>query len=559
MLRIVSRLRFLAAVVALTVVVGACGGGDNEGGDKGASGGSPATKAKAGGEMTIYGTSFPDFLDPATAYTVDAWQPMVTVYLPLLSYKHSAGADGTTLIPTLAEAMPEVSADGKTYKLKLREGLKFSDGKPVKASDFEYTIKRVFNLESGGSAFYQKIKGAEAYLKAGKAKGDISGIVTDDETGDITITLNEADGAFSNILAMDFAGIVPTGTPFENMTKNPPPGVGQFKLTNVKTGRSFVLEKNANFPSIPDVPAAKLDKITTTIVKNQRRQVQDALQNKVDYIIDPPPADQLRQVKAEAGDRYKEYVTNSTYYYFLNNRTPPFDKKEVRQAVGFAIDKRALARLFGGLLAPGCNFLPPGMIGYKKIDPCPYGDPTAAPNVAKAKELIKAAGVEGTAVNVYGDDEEPSRPVTEYLADVLNSIGFKAKPRIVEASVYFTTIGNQKTKAQAGFLNWFQDFPHPSNFMFLVEGKSIQETNNQNAGNVDDKEINAEVAEANKNPDLKAVADKYAAADKRLVEEAYVIPYGHRTLDYFFSDRIDVASAIWHPVYNADYVSFALK
>ena len=557
--RIVSRLGFMATVVALTVVVGACGGGDNEGGDKGTSGGSPATKAKVGGEMTVYGTSFPDFLDPATAYTVDAWQALWTVYLPLLTYTHAASADGATLVPALAEAMPEVSSDGKTYKLKLREGLKFSDGKPVRASDFEYSIKRVFNLESGGSAFFQKIKGADAYLKAGKANGDISGIVTDDATGDITITLNEADGAFSHILAMDFAGIVPTGTPFENVTKNPPPGVGQFKLTNVKAGRSFVLEKNANFPSIPDVPAAKLDKITTTIVKNQRRQVQDALQNKVDYLIDPPPADQLRQVKAEAGDRFKEYVTNSTYYFFLNNRTPPFDKKEVRQAVAFGIDKRALTRLFGGLFEPGCNFLPPGMKGYKKIDPCPYGDPNAAPNVAKAKELIKAAGAEGASVSVYGNDEEPSRPVTEYLSDVLNKIGLKAKPKIVEGSVYFTTIGNQKTNAQAGFTNWFQDFPHPSNFLFLVEGKTIQKINNSNYSNVDDDQINAEVAEANKNPDLDSVADKYAAADKRLVDEAFVVPYGHRKLTVLTSDRIDLASFIWHPVYLADYVSFALK
>ena len=67
----------------------------------------------------------------------------------------------------------------------------------------------------------------------------------------------------------------------------------------------------------------------------------------------------------------------------------------MRQAVNYAIDKRSLARLFGGLLEPGCNFLPPGMKGYQKIDPCPWGDPNAAPNVARAKALIKEAGVGG--------------------------------------------------------------------------------------------------------------------------------------------------------------------
>ena len=66
--------------------------------------------------------------------------------------------------------MPTISDDGKTYELTLREGLKYSDGTPVKASDFEHTIKRVLNLESGGSAFYLGIEGAEDFADAGKAK-----------------------------------------------------------------------------------------------------------------------------------------------------------------------------------------------------------------------------------------------------------------------------------------------------------------------------------------------------------------------------------------------------
>ena len=112
---------------------------------------------------------------------------------------------------------------------------------------------------------------------------------------------------------------------------------------------------------------------------------------------------------------------------------------------------------------------------------------------------------------MYGNDEPESKSLAEYLADVLNEIGFKARPRIVEGSVYFTTIGNQKTKAQAGFANWFQDFPHPGNFMFLVDGDSIQPTNNQNFGNVDDPKINAMLDEANQNADIDEVAGDYAA------------------------------------------------
>jgi peptide/nickel transport system substrate-binding protein len=273
---------------------------------------------------------------------------------------------------------------------------------------------------------------------------------------------------------------------------------------------------------------------------------------------DPGPGDAIREFKQKAPDRYTDQVTNSTYYFFLNHKVKPFDNVEVRKAVHFAIDKSALARLFGGQLQPGCNFLPPGMEGYQKLEPCPFGEPGKAPDIEKAKKMIQDAGVAGQKVVVWGNTEESTKAVTEYLADTLNKIGFKAEPRIVDGEVYFQTIGAQKTKAQVGFANWFQDFPHPGNFLFLVDPDSIQETNNQNFGNVDDPEIKAQLDKLDKE-DLGNAAQGYAALDKRVVENADVIPYGHRKLPSFYSDRIAVDQVRFHPVMLADYTSFALK
>lgn len=540
----------------------ACGGDDEDSGGT-STGGSAASDGgggKTGGSIKTAYTSFPDYLDPALSYTQEGWQSIWTVYTPLLTYNHAEGEEGATVVPGLAEEMPDISADGKTYTLKLRNGLKYSDGSAVKSSDFEHSIQRVLNLESGGSSFYLGIEGAEKYVKGGKANADISGIETNNQTGEITIKLLKPDGRFPYILAMPFASLVPGDTPFKNMTKDPPPGVGPYEFKNVRINRGYDLAKVASF-NVPDQQVGKLDNIRVDVVKNRRRQTQDTIQNKIDYMNDPPAPDQLRDVRAQYTDkRYKEFVTNSTYYYFLNHRVAPFDKPEVRQAVNFAVDKRSLARLFGGLLEPGCNFLPPGMKGYEKIDPCPWGDPTAAPNVEKARALIKQAGVEGDSVTVFGNDEPEAKSLAEYLSDVLNDIGLKAKPRIVEASVYFTTVGNQKTKAQTGFANWFQDFPHPGNFFFLVDGKSIQQTNNQNFGNVDDPDLNAIFNKADQNADIDAVAPEYAKADKMLVERAHVVPYGHRKLTVFYSDRMDFDDCtVWHPVFNLDFTNLCLK
>ena len=384
-----------ALVLAASATLAACGGDDDD--DGGA--------AAEGGEVTISQTSQPDYLDPALSYTVNGIEPLWLVYTPLLTYPHVEGDAGAELIPGLAEDLPKISADGKTYTLTLRDGLKFSDGTDVKASDFEHTIKRVLNLESGGSAFYQTIEGATEYLEKGDPEGDISGIETNDQTGEITINLTEADASFSNILAMWFAGIVPGDTPFKNLTEDPPPGVGPFMFTESVPNRQFVLEKNPEFEAlnIPDIPVPALDKITTQIIKNANQQAQDVLDNKLDYMQDPPPADLKPTVIEQADDRYEEFATSSTYYWFMDSQYPPFDDPLVREAVNYGIDKPALARLFAGELQPGCSFLPPGFPGYDEAfdtTECPYGDPSQPPDVAKAQDLIKQAGAEGAKVTV---------------------------------------------------------------------------------------------------------------------------------------------------------------
>src|SRR5918992_1878933 len=290
-------------VACLSMFVIAACGDDDEGGD----GGGASGDAKKGGSITISQTSQPDYMDPALTYTVNGIEPLWLVYTPLITYAREEGPEGSKLIPGLAEELPEISEDGLTYALKLRSGLRYSDGSPVKASDFEHAIRRVLNLESGGSAFYLVIEGAQDYIDAGKCTGDISGIETDDQTGKITIRLSEPDGSFSHVLAMWFAGLVPGDTPCRTLTEDPPPGVGPFKITESVPNRQFVIERNEHFPDLgPDIPPAKIDKITTRIVKSIARQTQDVISGELDYMQDPPPADLKPEVRAEYSDRYEE-------------------------------------------------------------------------------------------------------------------------------------------------------------------------------------------------------------------------------------------------------------
>jgi peptide/nickel transport system substrate-binding protein len=547
--------RGLAGLIALGVVIFLAACGDDDDGE-----------AAQGGEITIAQTSQPDFLDPALTYTVNGTEPLWLVYTPLLTYRHEEGAAGAELIPGLAKDLPEISKDGKTYTLMLRDGLTYSDGTPVKASDFEHSIKRVLNLESGGAPFFERIVGAVDYEEAGDPEGDISGIETDDKTGEITIEIEEPYSAFSHVLGMWFGGLVPGDTPFRNMTADPPPGVGPYEITESVPNRQFVMEKVDGFADlgIPDIPAGHIDKITTEIIKNPNQQTQDVLANELDYMQDPPPSDLLPTVKQEASDRYEEHVTSSSFYFFMNTREPPFDDPKVREAVNIGIDKPALARLFGGLLAPGCTLLPPGTPGYDEAfdtTECPYGDPNQTPDLERAQELIREAGVEGMPVTVWGNNDDPTDRVTEAYAEMLSEMGLDAEPEIIDGGVYFQTIGNEKTAPQTGFANWFLDFPHPLNMLFLMDPRTIQPTNNQNFGNVDDPKIARDLAGLEREVDTEAAADDYAALDQYIVSppRSYVAPYGHRELSTFFSERMDMDAAKFHPVYLNDYSTWAIE
>ncbi len=96
--------------------------------------------------------------------------------------------------------------------------------------------------------------------------------------------------------------------------------------------------------------------------------------------------------------------------------------------------------------------------------------------------------------------------------------------------------------------------------MFLVDPASIQPTNNQNINNVADKDVADTINKLKQETDLEAVADQWGALDRRLVEQFDVVPYGHRKLATFFSEKMDFENcAIVHPLYQNDYSRFCLK
>jgi peptide/nickel transport system substrate-binding protein len=550
------RTGLLGAIIVLTfafaVLAAGCGSKKSSSGTTTSSSGT-SSSGKTFANLRVTWDA-PDYMDPGLAYTVAAWQIMWNVYEGLVGYAHVNGADGAKLIPYLAESLPTISNGGKNYKFTLRDGLKYSDGTPVKASDFAATIERDFKIDSPGVGFFSAIEGADQFGKT--KKGHITGIVTDDAARTIEIKLVHPEGDMLNILATQFASFVPASVPATDQSTKGIPATGPYMIESYAPNKSFVVVRNPNFNGqIPGIPAGNPDKVTAKIITDPAQALQSVIGGSSDYDFQTIPTDRLAEVKSKYSDQLHLYTPANTYYLFLNKRTPPFDKLEARQAVNYAIDREAMLKFFGGLAQTTQNVLPPNYPEYEKIDAYTH-------DIAKAKQLVQKSGTAGQEVTVYGVNTDPSKSVVEYVASVLTSIGYKAKVKELAHGVYFTTIGNQATKAQIMDTNWFQDYPHPLDwFDVLLNGNRITQTHHNNIGNADFPAANALIEKLKREPKLTAVVNaQWAELDRDyVVKYAAVAPYLTREGTDFFGKNVDTSCYYNHVLFQFDWTAICMK
>ena len=528
-------------------------------------GSSIAATASSTPTVQLVAGVFPQSLDPGLDYTTQGAETNWLVYTGLTTYKHASGAAGGNLIPGLATALPTISDGGKTYTATLRKGLVFSNGKPVVASDFLYTVERAIKIPWGGSGEFitPVIAGATAYSN-GKAS-TISGITTNNATGKIVIHLTAPYGPFDNVLAFSSLGIIPSGFPMKVEPTSPPPGVGPYEVTNIVANQSYDVVKNPHWAAeaIPGIPSG-YDNVDVKVSANVSANALAVLNNSADVFdwADTIPGSLLPQIQSKAKGRYNLVnLGGSTYYIFLNVTEKPFSNQLAREAVVTGLNEDAMSRLGSGTLAPACFFLPPAVPGHP-TGACPYGTPGTG-NLAKAKALVKQSGMAGQPVTVWSETRAPRQQWMTYYTQFLNSIGFKATQKVIADATYFTTIGESKTlHPQTGFADWNQDFPNPVDFYgVLLDGASILPTDNENFGQTNDPHLNAVVSKLGTTPttQLGSVVSQWQALDEYVAKRAYVAVFGYQKFPFFTSDRIIYSKLIFQPIYGWDFTSFDLK
>jgi peptide/nickel transport system substrate-binding protein len=413
----------------------------------------------------------------------------------------------------------------------------------------------MFKLNSPGSPFYTTIVGAEKFAET--KTGGIPGIKSNDKTGEIQIELEGPRGTFPFELGLLFVGLVPNGTPIEDLSANPPPGTGPYMITKSQPGQGWEYKRNpywakANAKAMPEYPSGHIDGAKVTVVRNEEAQVNDIEQGKYDWMQNPPPASRYAQVKEKyEGSQFEVHTTISTYYFWMNTKKTPFDDVKVRQAVNYAVDPAALERIYSGQIKATQQILPPGMPGYEKFEMYPH-------DMGKAKAMLNEANPSDMDITVWTDDESPNKEAGEYYEGVLKEMGFNTKLKILNADNYSTVIGNASTPdLDTGWTNWFEDYPHPNDFFgILLNGNSIQSTNNYNFSLTDNKELNQEMERLAEEQLGPSQEEEYAELDKAFMEEAPWAPYGTRTLSTFVASDINLEGIIYNPTFFEYLTSF---
>jgi len=507
--------------------------------------------------------AFPQSLDPGDDYTTQGAQVNWLVYTGLLTYQHATGTASTTLIPGLASALPKITNGGKTYTMTLRKGQVYSNGKPVKASDFTYAFERAVKIPWGGSGAFMTpvVQGAAAYA-AGKAK-TISGIKANDKTGKIVINLTAPYGSFENVLAEPSLGLIPANSSkFSNQPLNPPVGDGPYMVKNIVANQSYDVMVNPKYKPIPGVPQGQVN-VDVKVSSNTSSNAEQVLNNQADILdwADGIPGSLLPQVQAKASSRY--HLVNlggSTYYFFLNSQEAPFNNQLAREAVVTGLNQEALSREGGGTLTPACFFLPPAVAGHPTSS-CPYGTPGTG-NMAKAKQLLQQSGEMGKPVTVWTMNKTPRLQWATTYTQFLNQLGFKAKLKVISPANYFTTIGELRLHPQTGFLDWNQDFPNPVDFYgVLLAGSAILKNNNENVGEVNDPTVNKAITKLGQipTPELQKNSSSWQKIDEYVAKKAYVAVFGYQRFQFLTSSRIDQSALKYNSIYGWDFTSFKLN
>jgi len=492
-------------------------------------------QAHRGGTLVLVSTGQIGTADPALFQGPEPTKFMGLAYDTPVTFQHSDGPAGLRLVPDLAVSLPKPTNGGTVYTFRIRSGIRYSNGTQLRASDFRRGMERLFRLASyyndwdDAHQFLNVVGAARCKSESWKPCNLSRGVRTDDATGIVAFRLRSPDPDFIYSLALTGAAPIPPETPGD--PSSPVPGTGPYRIAVFQPGRQIRFERNPYFRQWS--PAAQPDGYPDAIVwrfpRSHEAVVAAVRSGQADWTYDQIPPQQLRALRIRLPAQVHANPAFIFEYAQLNANKAPFNDVRVRRALNYAIDRRKVLQMFGGLGAAtvSCQPLLPGLAGYRRY--CPYTlHPRArgtwtAPNLALARRLVAASGTRGQTVRVWGNSDSIGIPirVASYIASVLRSLGYRTHVDRMR--------GNEYTFQSRSELQIYSDgdqgleYPRPSSYLeayFGCRGSANYEYYCDPA--LDRKMARAKALQTT---DSKRAAALWTEIDHQIVDSALWVPY----------------------------------
>ena len=548
-------LRFATMLLALVLLLTACGGGNAPANNAGNNGANEATADAGSSEGKILRTnnnSEPGSLDPALATgTHDSWA-MQHMFEGLMKYNEKG-----EVVEGMAKEM-KVSDDGLKYTFTLRDDAKWSNGDPLTAQDFEFAWKRVLDPETASEYSYQLyyLKNGEAYNN-GEAKAEDVGVkAVDDKT--LEVELETATKYFPGLAAFYTLYPVPKAIVEKNpdWAKDPKKGDfvtnGPFVIKDWKHNEGIDLVKNDQYY---DKDKVKLAGIHFDIIEDQNTSWQRYEGGEYDFMVSPPNTivNKLKQAKDEQltiGDDL------GTYYFALNVKEKPLNNVKVRQALSLAIDRKSIVEnITQGGQVPAEGIVPFGLLDDQDKDFRDDQGNLVKEDVEEAKKLLdEGLAEEGMTkadlngkVIVYNTDESHKK-IAQAVQEMWNSkLGISVNLENME----FQTLIDRRRQgdyfiSRAG---WMGDYADPMTMLDL-----FMTGNPQNDPKWSNAKFDELLKKAKTETDQKVRMDSMKEAEKIMMEEMPVIPIYFYTQPYVTKPNV---KGIYKVILNYPFLTYA--
>jgi YVTN family beta-propeller protein len=430
----------------------------------------PATLASSRSTLRMDAPYDVDSMDPALAYTTLSAQLLYATCAKLLNNPDTPGAAGSQLTAEVAQSLPTRSTDGRTYTFTIRTGFRFSppSNRPVTAQTFKHTIERTLNprMHSPVAQEFNDIIGSGAYM-LGKSP-DIKGVVARGDT--LTIRLRSPEPDFLARIAEPAMCAVPSNTPADPKGLQVIPSAGPYYVNSYTPGQAVVLLRNPNYRG--NRPH-RLGRIELAMGISNNRAVEDVKAGRADYVpLGGPTAANISTIASQLAARYgsgssaaahgrQQYFVKpgpALNLFYLNTHRPLFSDVRMREAVNYAIDRHALARIGNGTLPlperPTDDYLPPGIPGSTDAHVYPL-----KPNPAKAKSLAQGRG--RTAM-LYTCEDPTCTLQAQVLKNNLKAIGLQVDIKEFPIVTLQTEIAKQGGQFDLASGGWNADYPDPT-------------------------------------------------------------------------------------------------